>query len=95
MDDVGDPPGRNGWLVTEWRTNLLLGHLHDFLAVRQIVVHPRVVAGESGDVLEREALVRRDGDMAHVRPLDALLLAADQVFQEVDRDLVYRMEKKD
>ena len=54
-----------------------------------------MVPGEPGDVLEREALIRWDGDVAHVRPLDALLLAADQVFQEVDRDLVYRMEKKD
>ena len=53
-----------------------------------------MLVGEQGDVLERQALVRRDGDVPDVGPVDALLLAVDLVLQEVDGDLICMVEKK-
>ena len=73
MDDVADP---------------LLAHLHHLLAVWQVIVHLRVLIGEQRNVLESQALVRRDGDVPDVGPVDALLGAGDLVLQEVDCDLI-------
>ena len=74
--------------------DLLLGHLHDLLAVRKVIVDLWMLVGEHGDVLQGQALVGWDGDVPDVGPVDALLLAVDLVLQEVDRDLVYRGEQK-
>ena len=71
--DVGDP---------------LLGQLVDLLGLGQVVGHDAVRRHEVGDLLDRQALVLRDGDPMHVLALDALLLAGHQVLEEVDRHLL-------
>ena len=50
-----------------------------------------VLSHEFGDCLDGEVFVLRDGDVADVLPIDLLLLAADQIFQEVDRNLFYKI----
>ena len=74
--------------------DLLLGYLHDLLAVREVIVDLWMLVGEHGNVLERQALVGWDGDVPDVGPVDALLLAVDLVLEEVDGDLICMVEKK-
>ena len=60
-------------------SNPLLAHLHDFLAVGQVIVYLRVIVSELRDILESQALVRRDGDVPDVGSVDLLLGAGDLV----------------
>ena len=68
----------------------LLGRLRQVRVVGHVGGDVGVLAGELGDVLEVQALVLRHVDrldrlVAHVR-----LLARENVFQEVDRDVGYK-----
>ena len=58
----------------------LLGDLPYLLTVRQVFLDLRVLVGERGDVVDGEALVLRDGDVAHLLPVDLLLHATDKIF---------------
>ena len=44
---------------------------------------------ELGYGLDCEVLILWDGDVADVLPIDLLLLATNEIFQKVDRDLFY------
>ena len=75
-------------------SNPLLAHLHDFLAVGQVIVYLRVIVSELCDILESQALVSRDGDVPDVGPVDLLLGSGDLVLEEVDRDLICNIKQK-
>ena len=66
----------------------MLWHLVDLLAVGEVVRHLTVLVSERSDVLDGQALVGRDCDVAHVLAIDALLLSTDQVLEEVDCHLL-------
>ena len=53
-----------------------------------------MLIGEQRNVLESQALVRRDGDVPDVGPVDLLLGSGDLVLEEVDRDLICNMKQK-
>ena len=76
--DVGDP---------------LLGQLRDLLVVGQVQGHLPVRPHEIGDVLDREPIVLRNGNEAHLLAQDALLRARYEVLQKVNGDLVYICEE--
>ena len=53
-----------------------------------------MLADEAGHVGDREALVLRDGDVAHLVAKDAALGPVDQRLEEVGRDCLYRSAKE-
>ena len=50
-----------------------------------------VLSYKFGDCLNGQVLVLRNGDVADVLPIDLLLFTADEIFQEVDRHLLYKI----
>ena len=74
--------------------NPLLWHLEDLLSVRQVIVNPSMKISERSYITDGEALVGRDGNVPDLVPVDAFLRTTDQILQEVDRHLIWSMEKK-
>ena len=50
-----------------------------------------VLSHEFGDCLDGEVLILWNCDVADVLPIDLLLLTTDEVFQKVDRHLLYKI----
>ena len=70
----------------------LLGRLREVRLVRQVGLDVRVLHGELGDVLEVQALVLRHVDRLDVLVADVRLLAGGDVLQEVNGDVVCRIQ---
>ena len=86
---VGDPvterlPDHRGADVD----NKLFRRLRDVRLVRQVVRDVRIQVGKCGDVLQRQVLVRRHEQELDLVVAQVLFLRADDVLQEVNRDVV-------
>ena len=66
----------------------MLGQLQVLLSIRQVITDCVVVRNEVSDILDGEPLIRWDGDVPDIPTIDFLLLAADEVFEKVDGDLI-------
>ena len=71
--------------------NPLLWHLGDLARIWEVVANLLVWSHKIRDVLDSEVFVLWDGDVPYVFPVDLLLLSADEIFQEVDRYLFYKI----
>ncbi len=68
--------------------NPLPRQLQVLLIVGQIVVNNAVRSDKGCDITDRQAFILRHGYPSHVFAFDPLLIAGDQVLQEVDGDVL-------
>lgn len=92
IDFLGDPSGEDVLQNSgAYISNPLLWQLWDLTRLRQVVTHLIVRRHELGNGIDCEVLILWDRHVPDVLSLDLLLLATDNIFQEVDCDLLYKI----